>query len=116
MKPASWIHVALGGWLMAAPFVLGYHAPSARAEDVILGLAVILIALWEGHSYVVPSGAAIVQLGLAAWIFLAPFAMAYVGTFRALINDILVAVLLIVTTVGMMTDRRLPLAPPTRTV
>lgn len=107
MKPASWIHVALGAWLIAAPFVLGYSRVSAGSEDVIAGLAVIFVALWEGQSLAVPSAGSVVQLILAAWIFLAPFAMAYVGTFRALINDIAVAVLLIVTSVVMVTDRRI---------
>ena len=114
MKPASWIHVVLGGWLIAAPFVLHYVSPTAQSEDVILGLAVFFVALWEGRSFTVRPGPLVVQLMLAAWIFLAPFAMRYVGTFPALINDIVVAVLLIVTTVAMMTDRGIPGGPPTQ--
>lgn len=107
MKPASWIHVALGAWLIAAPFLLGYSHVSAGSEDLILGLAVLCVAVWEGRSLAVPSIGSIVQLILAAWIFLAPFAMAYVGTFPALINDIVVALVLIVTSVAMITDRRI---------
>lgn len=105
MKPASWIHVALGAWLIAAPFVLGYWKVSAGTEDLILGLAVLFVALWEGQSLAVPSTGSVIQLILAAWIFLAPFAMAYVGTFRALSNDIVVALVLIVTSVAMITER-----------
>jgi hypothetical protein len=105
MKPASWIHVALGSWLIAAPFVLGYSRVSAGSEDVILGLAVVFVALWEGRALAVPSTGSVIQLMLAAWIFLAPFAMAYVGTFPALINDIGVSALLIVTSVAMITER-----------
>ena len=105
MKPASWIHVGLGAWLIVAPFVLGYSRVSAGSEDVILGLAVVLVALWDGRSPVVPSAALVVQMMLGAWIFLAPFAMAYVGTFAALINDIAVAALILVTSVVMITER-----------
>ena len=108
MKPASWIHVGLGAWLIAAPFVLGYVSHTARSEDVILGVIVICVGLWEGQTPGIPAGALASQLMLAAWIFCAPFAMAYVGTFPALINDILVAMLLVISSVAMMTDRPIP--------
>ena len=105
MKPASWIHVALGGWLIVAPFALGYTSHTARSEDIILGLAVFSVALKEGRSIGIPSGALVLQLIFASWIFLAPFSMAYVGTWAALINDIVVSALLIITTIAMMTER-----------
>lgn len=108
MKPTSWIHVGLGAWLIAAPFVLGYVSHSARSEDVILGVVVICVALWEGQTPGVPAGALAAQLMLAAWIFCAPFAMAYVGTFPALINDIVVSALLVITSVTLMTFRPVP--------
>ena len=45
----------LGGWSMVAPFAFGYHntVEAARNADVVIGLAVALIAL-IGHFYVSP--------------------------------------------------------------
>lgn len=108
MKPASWIHVGLGAWMIAAPFVLRYVSHTARSEDLILGVVVIIVALWEGQTPGVPAGALAAELMLAAWIFCAPFAMNYVGTFPALINDLIVAALLVITSVAIMTVRPLP--------
>jgi hypothetical protein len=51
----DYIVAALGGWSMVAPFLLGYHetAEMARNTDVVMGLAVLLIAL-VSHFYVSP--------------------------------------------------------------
>ncbi|SFQ53814.1 SPW repeat-containing protein [Amycolatopsis arida] len=44
----SVVNVVLGGWLIAAPFVLGYDAgtdaPRAVANDVVVGIVVVLLA------------------------------------------------------------------------
>lgn len=43
--PLSLIIAALGAWLLAAPFVRGYHtAPAATANDIIVGVVVMLLA------------------------------------------------------------------------
>ncbi|SDT27874.1 SPW repeat domain-containing protein [Actinoplanes derwentensis] len=47
------ISVLLGGWLLAAPFVRGYHelAPAATVNDIVVGVLVIgfAVASWHGH-------------------------------------------------------------------
>ncbi len=45
----AWINVILGVWLIAAPFVLNYtDVTSAKLNDIIIGFAVSLTALWIG--------------------------------------------------------------------
>lgn len=40
----SWTNAALGGWLVIAPFVLGYSATTAAvANDIIVGLIVLTL-------------------------------------------------------------------------
>jgi hypothetical protein len=55
--PASlnYIVALLGGWSIVAPFVFGYHTTVevARNTDVVMGVAVALIAL-VSHFYVSP--------------------------------------------------------------
>jgi len=51
----DYIVALFGGWSIVAPFVFGYHATVevARNTDIVIGIAVALIAL-VGHFYVSP--------------------------------------------------------------
>ncbi len=47
----EWINVALGAWLVIAPWVLGFSAvPAAMWTHVILGLVIIAFAGWSAWS------------------------------------------------------------------
>lgn len=47
----EWINVALGAWLVIAPWVLGFSAvPAAMWTHVMLGLVIIVFAGWSGWS------------------------------------------------------------------
>jgi hypothetical protein len=52
----DYIVALFGGWSIVAPFVFGYHAmvQVARNTDVVIGIAVALIAL-ASHFYVSPA-------------------------------------------------------------
>lgn len=43
----EWINVLLGIWLLAAPWILGISAATARANFVVVGLLVLALALYE---------------------------------------------------------------------
>jgi hypothetical protein len=43
----EWINVAIGGWLIISPWVLGVGAPFAMANFVIVGALVLALALYE---------------------------------------------------------------------
>lgn len=43
---ASWTNAVLGGWLIAAPFALGYSGTGAAvANDIIVGLVVLTLGV-----------------------------------------------------------------------
>lgn len=46
----SWLNVLWGVWLIIASFVLGYTSPVARTNEIILGIIVLILALWSGIS------------------------------------------------------------------
>jgi SPW repeat len=47
----EWINIALGVWLVIAPWVLGFSAvPSAMWTHVILGLVIAAFAAWSAWS------------------------------------------------------------------
>ncbi len=43
----SWVNVALGVWLIIAPFVLNDTVSAAYWNDVIVGAVIVLVALWS---------------------------------------------------------------------
>lgn len=47
-KPASWVNLAIGGWLVVAPFVLDYLSGPAAWNDVAVGILVLMFAGWSG--------------------------------------------------------------------
>lgn len=50
----SWINILAGIWLIIAPFVLGYAITTPRWNDIILGIIVIILALWSSGSQFIP--------------------------------------------------------------
>ncbi len=47
----SWVVAAAGFWVMLAPFELGYGATRAPVDnDVIVGLAVLILGVWRATS------------------------------------------------------------------
>jgi hypothetical protein len=51
----DYVQALCGGWSIVAPFLFGYHrsVEVARDSDIVIGLAVVLIAL-VSHFYVSP--------------------------------------------------------------
>jgi hypothetical protein len=43
----EWINVALGAWLVASAWLLNITTPLARGNFVVVGLLVIVLALYE---------------------------------------------------------------------
>lgn len=47
IKTLEWINTAAGAWLIIAPFILGYSSiVAAMWNDVIVGIAVVVLAGW----------------------------------------------------------------------
>ena len=43
----SWFNVALGVWLLIAPFILFYASSAAVWNDIIVGIIVICLGVWS---------------------------------------------------------------------
>lgn len=47
----SWVNVILGGWLIIAPFLLGYSDDANPLwNDIIVGIVVVLFGIWSAVS------------------------------------------------------------------
>ncbi len=45
--PLSWLNVILGIWLIISPFVLRLESTAAHWNTIIVGIIVVLVALWS---------------------------------------------------------------------
>lgn len=45
MTGLSWLNVLAGIWLILAPWILNYQTTAAKANDVILGVIIGVVAL-----------------------------------------------------------------------
>ena len=55
----EWVSVALGAWLVASPWILGFSAANtALLTHVLIGLATIILAIWSSaeHGHGLPAG------------------------------------------------------------
>jgi hypothetical protein len=98
MKWASWTNFVFGIWLIIAPWVLGYGAFSgkAAAEDVILGIAVLCVAIWSVAVRPGNTSAAWVNVALGIWVIIAPWVLQYSAAPRAVGNDVILGILIVI--------------------
>lgn len=98
-----WLILVLGIWLVLAPSVLGYASPTARVNDVAVGIAVAVVAV---ASVALPA-LRFLHSALGAWLLLAPWLLAYGHDVHATVNDLMLG--LLVLGLSMMPARRVPL-------
>jgi len=92
VRVASGVNVALGAWLIVAPFALGYTTRAAYLNDAIAGVLVLILAGSRLAAMRTP-GLSWANLSIGLWLIVAPFALAFPAE-RALWNDLLLGVLL----------------------
>ena len=90
----GWTIVALGLWLIAAPFALGYTAIASAWSDQSVGLVIVVMGVWAAFARtaagVVALSSVIAVAGL--WVAIASFVFAHLPPAAALWNDVIVGV------------------------
>jgi len=43
----SWTNFVLGGWLIIAPFILGYGRAAPISNDIVVGIIILALAAWS---------------------------------------------------------------------
>lgn len=89
---ASGINVVAGIWLILAPFILDYVPREAWWNDILVGLAVLILA---GSRFGAPRspGPSWVNVILGIWLILAPFVLGYADMTTPLWNDIILGII-----------------------
>lgn len=90
-RTISRLNALLGIWLVMSPFVLGYFDELAVAlsNDMIVGLAVLLLAVGRMSQPAYTSPARATNLVLGLWLVLAPFVLGYSEVAPAMWNDVI---------------------------
>jgi uncharacterized membrane protein HdeD (DUF308 family) len=98
-KTLSWLVAIMGLWELLAAFVLGYSETSAALwNDVIIGLALIIVGIWAAVSKEEATDKTLdwINVVLGVWLILAPFLLSYTPVKAALWNDILVGLVVVI--------------------
>jgi SPW repeat len=88
----DWCNLALGVWLIVAPFMLGTSADSTSTWNAIaVGIVIGVLAM---YALVVPQSATVeyVIAIVSAWLIVAPFAFGFTGLTAAAWNAWIVGV------------------------
>ena len=98
IKTVSGLDAIAGLWQITAPFFLGYSGiVSATWNDIILGVAVLLLAgsreVGENFKVSWPSW---VNALIGVWFVIAPFAFGYSDNSTATMNDIIMGMVIAV--------------------
>ncbi len=98
MRALMWITFAVGLWLIAAPFLLGYAGASrvAMGEDIVMGILIALFSLWVAAGTDTMMGQTWLLLLFGIWTLIAPFVLAYSRITAAQRNDLSVGIIVIV--------------------
>lgn len=50
----SWANTVIGGWVVVAPWLLDYGQGAVRTNNVLVGVAVMLLAAWSAMAQPAP--------------------------------------------------------------
>lgn len=117
MKWPSWINVILGVWLIIAPWALMYAHGTAATNSVVVGILVVIFALWAGAAYAGTHGPAWVNVILGIWTIISPWVLGFSAIQAATINGVIFGIAIVVlAAIRVGTPRPLPVGgvPPDR--
>jgi hypothetical protein len=92
MKRISWVNLLAGIWLVVASFVIGAAAISSvpTANDIVLGLLLLLTSWWILASAAPSSGAAWFQVVCGLWLIVSPFVLKFGNAKVLTVNAIVI--------------------------
>lgn len=93
-KTASSLNLALGIWLIVAPFIFHYGTKAAVSNDITIGVTIAILALIRVFKASGTSWVSWLNVALGGWLLLAPFILSYAAA-ATLWNDMIVGLLVI---------------------
>jgi len=90
---ASGIHVGLGIWLIASPWVFDYGGRAPVLNSVFVGALIAVLAAVRLASLHESAGLSGINISLGFWTIVSPWASGYALNKEAVANNIMVGVL-----------------------
>jgi len=96
-RNASWVNVLAGAWLIISPWVVGFGAlQAAMLDTLIVGIAVLILALVRVGMPTPAAGASWINFVLGLWLIISPFVLQYSNSVAAAANDVIVGIIVAV--------------------
>jgi hypothetical protein len=111
-RTASSVHVVLGIWLMASPWVFDYSGRSPVLNSLVVGALIAVLAITRLASLHESASVNSISLLLGFWTIVSPWTIGYVANKAALANNLMVGVL--VTALAIWTARAAATEPKHR--
>ena len=93
-RTASGANIVLGLWMIASPWVFDYSGKAAVLSSLTVGALVALLAAIRVASLHDSAGLSGINLLLALWTVVSPWAYGYMANEGALLNNIVVGILI----------------------
>jgi|ERR1700761_658577 hypothetical protein len=93
-RTASGVNIVLGLWMIASPWVFDYSGKAAVFSSLTVGALVALLAAIRVASLHDSAGLSGINLLLALWTVVSPWAYGYMTNEGALLNNIVVGILI----------------------
>jgi hypothetical protein len=88
---ARWLNVILGAWLIISPWVVGPGDPAATWNTLIVGVVILLVALFAFRS--ADSTPSWLNVVLAVWLIIAPWVLGFSSAVGATANSVVLGVI-----------------------
>jgi len=112
MKWPSWVNVVIGIWLIIAPFLIGFAHGVAMQNSVIVGIIVLIAALYTISVKSASFGASWLNLIVGVWLMISPWVLRFSTTARPAVTSSVVCgiLVLIFAWIRVGLTKRLPVA------
>jgi hypothetical protein len=95
VRTASGLDILAGIWLLISPFVLGFETSQATTNNVILGIAIGVLAAIRFSGAYSASWISWINVVLGIWVLLSPWILGFSWVPESMTNNVIVGILVI---------------------
>ena len=93
---ASGLDILAGIWLLISPFVLRFSSHYAVTNDVILGIAIAILAAIRFSGAFTQSWVSWVNVLLGVWVLISPWVLRFSTFHTATVNNVVMGIIVII--------------------
>jgi hypothetical protein len=101
LKWEDWVGVALGAWLFASPWVLGYRDNAAVMNALIVGSLLVIVELLDLGAY--KDAEELIDIVAGSWLLVSPLALGFADATLPAMNAAAVGLLTALSAIWALT-------------